>query len=534
MLPLPTSDLSFEQIITGKYLYADKSMFAHHLVAGHPPYQITRPEKFGKSLFVDTLIQVLLGRRELFKGLWIDDADYDWEPSPVLYFNFEQLENHSAKAFENSLVLNLSNTAAAHKIAVHSKEPTAIFKSIIEGFHHKNKKSKIAVIIEGYETAVARQLDKEPISSKIWDYLRELYVVLDDPEVISFPFLIGEYVFQTNHTKVGLNFFDVSLEEKFNSICGFTPEEFDLHFSKHLDHALKELKSKDLIASKANAADLREMLFDWYGGYCWDTTNKVLNPYSVLNFFKHHKFESFWYKEARQLSPVFLNSKTLEIDKLMTKKRFISFNTNCIYPKTPIYSTVLFQHGYLAIDHADKSDHKNPEKLFFPNLEVGAALIPVLTGMPQVDVDPMELYIPAKALYKALLAKNGPGVAEAFSQIAAIYPESAGNIPGHYYKTLIDFALGLVGACFKDPPEKSDIFEYIMRVDEFSYILLRYREVEPDDSERLRESWGKKFIRRFIQLTLDLPVPQRKISLAGVTIDYFPGEQKIEVDIDEL
>lgn len=81
--PLPAGIATFRKIVENGYLYVDKTEYLYNLVYSGGVYFVSRPRRFGKSLFVSTLEEIFLGNRKLFAGLWIDDADYDWQPHPV-------------------------------------------------------------------------------------------------------------------------------------------------------------------------------------------------------------------------------------------------------------------------------------------------------------------------------------------------------------------------------------------------------------------------------------------------------------------
>ncbi|HHI96738.1 MAG TPA: hypothetical protein ENJ96_02700, partial [Thermodesulfatator atlanticus] len=87
-LKLPVGIQSFEVIRTEGYYYVDKTPFVKKLVDEGKYYFLSRPRRFGKSLFLDTLRQAFLGRRELFKGLYLENK-WDWsEKYPVVYISF--------------------------------------------------------------------------------------------------------------------------------------------------------------------------------------------------------------------------------------------------------------------------------------------------------------------------------------------------------------------------------------------------------------------------------------------------------------
>lgn len=74
-LPLNLSD--FEQLITGGYIYVDKTRYIYNLVQDTKFHFLSRPRRFGKSLLVSTLEKLFKGEKELFNNLWISQSDYD-------------------------------------------------------------------------------------------------------------------------------------------------------------------------------------------------------------------------------------------------------------------------------------------------------------------------------------------------------------------------------------------------------------------------------------------------------------------------
>ena len=85
---LPIGIQTFSKLREGGFIYVDKTAFIEPLVKGGGYYFLSRPRRFGKSLFLSTLQSYCEGRRDLFKGLALDSADVDWTPSPVLHFDF--------------------------------------------------------------------------------------------------------------------------------------------------------------------------------------------------------------------------------------------------------------------------------------------------------------------------------------------------------------------------------------------------------------------------------------------------------------
>lgn len=87
MLNLPVSLQSFKNIREFNCLYVDKTKYAHDLIVQNLSFFLSRPRRFGKSVFVSTLKEILLGKKELFKGLWIEKSDYSWSPYGVIHLD---------------------------------------------------------------------------------------------------------------------------------------------------------------------------------------------------------------------------------------------------------------------------------------------------------------------------------------------------------------------------------------------------------------------------------------------------------------
>ncbi|MDR0355695.1 MAG: AAA family ATPase, partial [Deltaproteobacteria bacterium] len=103
MKDLPIGITDFAEIRQDDYFYADKTRLLYELVRRKVPHFLSRPRRFGKSLLVNTLENILRGRRDLFKGLWIDGSDYDWTTYPVIKLQMNGMRNNSPQAMETSI-----------------------------------------------------------------------------------------------------------------------------------------------------------------------------------------------------------------------------------------------------------------------------------------------------------------------------------------------------------------------------------------------------------------------------------------------
>ena len=106
MQPIATDTSDFEDLRKQGLTYVDKTAYFHRLITtrGRKFYFIARPRRFGKSLGVTTLRSIFLGHREFFKGLAIDQTDYDWKPHAVIHFNWGRVDPSSVENFDKTFV----------------------------------------------------------------------------------------------------------------------------------------------------------------------------------------------------------------------------------------------------------------------------------------------------------------------------------------------------------------------------------------------------------------------------------------------
>jgi len=117
MKKISTSISTFADLIGYGCLYVDKTMYIHELVS-EPKGQffLSRPRRFGKSLTVSTLDALFRGRRDLFKGLYIDSTSYDWKEYPVIHIDFSALDMSSLKALREDLLQVLQEIASGYGV----------------------------------------------------------------------------------------------------------------------------------------------------------------------------------------------------------------------------------------------------------------------------------------------------------------------------------------------------------------------------------------------------------------------------------
>ena len=83
----PLGIQTFSEIVKGNYFYADKTAIVYQLAHYAKFHFLSRPRRFGKSLFVSTLKAYFEGKKELFKGLAIEQMEKEWTAYPVIHLD---------------------------------------------------------------------------------------------------------------------------------------------------------------------------------------------------------------------------------------------------------------------------------------------------------------------------------------------------------------------------------------------------------------------------------------------------------------
>ena len=92
---LPIGIQDFEKLRTDNYLYIDKTAIIYKMVSTGSYYFLSRPRRFGKSMLISTLKAYFLGKRELFKGLAIENLETEWKKHPVLHLDLNTCITYS-------------------------------------------------------------------------------------------------------------------------------------------------------------------------------------------------------------------------------------------------------------------------------------------------------------------------------------------------------------------------------------------------------------------------------------------------------
>ncbi len=363
----------FSEVIGNNCIYVDKTETIYKLINSSSYYFLSRPRRFGKSLLANTMKELFLGNKELFKGLWIEDK-WNWEQTyPVIKISFSEMP-YAKLGLEAAIDDSLENLAVANNIEYSKTTNGGKFKELIIKL---SAKAQVAIIIDEYDKPIIDYLDDLDKANENKVILKNFYSVLKDSDkYIKFLFITG--VSKFSHVSIFSdlnNLIDITIDENYSQIVGWTKEELEKYFPDYLAGVAE--KYKDIFP------DIMPEIKRWYNGYSWDGTTTVHNPVSIMNLFQKKEFSNYWFATG---TPTFL-MKLIEKQKLIAFDIENSFTSNDLLDKydfTKInFNSLLFQTGYLTIK--SKSLRTRRIVLDYPNQEVAESFTKNILNIQTFD-----------------------------------------------------------------------------------------------------------------------------------------------------
>ncbi|HOJ98951.1 MAG TPA: AAA family ATPase, partial [Termitinemataceae bacterium] len=178
---LPIGLQTFSQLVTEQYYYVDKTPFVHKVLLKGKFFFLSRPRRFGKSLFLDTLAEALSGNRELFKGLYLYDK-YDFTPYPVIRLSFgsgdyKKLQEELATAFTIMFTENYRRLKLPMPDLASFQNPKLALTNLILAASERYE-APVAVLIDEYDKPILDNLSRPEVAREARDILKNLYSVL--------------------------------------------------------------------------------------------------------------------------------------------------------------------------------------------------------------------------------------------------------------------------------------------------------------------------------------------------------------------
>ena len=389
---LPIGTQSFEKLRRDGFLYIDKTSFIWRLIQSSNPYFLSRPRRFGKSLFLSTLATYFLGQKELFKDLYLEKAEEEqavfeqraaWEAYPVLYLDFNTGNYIESDELGMNLNGHLCKWEKLYGVEPSEQNFALRFAGVITRACQQTGK-QVVILVDEYDKPLLQTMGgNEELNEHYRNTLKAFYSVIKTcDQYIRFAFLTGV----TKFSKISIfsdlnNLEDISLRNDYAGICGITEQELEQNFEPEIE----ALSIAEGLTRSKTLATLKKQ----YDGYLFAKAGvNVYNPFSLLSAFKAKDFGSYWFstgtptflvnylKEAHYFIPdldgnVELNESGLETYRAVTENAL----------------PILFQSGYLTIIGYIKEARLY--KLGFPNDEVRYGflenLLPAYSSLPLGD-----------------------------------------------------------------------------------------------------------------------------------------------------
>ena len=384
MRPLATDTHDFPALRRDGKIYVDKTMFIHRLIAGNDTklFFMSRPRRFGKSLTISALKAIFSGRRELFKGLYIDGTDWKWEKYPVIHFEFNDVTTTSLEEFEKDLADHVENRlreagyAYDNTKSAHYNFGMAITELAAKCRKDGNEKGGVVILIDEYDAPVGHALDDIDFAEKVHERLSAVYSQMKNRTGdIKFLFMTGVSKFTRLSVFSALsNLVDVSQDTEYATMFGYTEEELSANFEEHLrEHARIMGKPYD---------EYRAEMKWWYNGFRFakEDPTTVYNPISIALTLKRKQkdFSATWATTGRpsMLMNYLKREDVAGIDYMdITEVTEDEFDVAELRNLRPV--AMLFQSGYLTIKGYDDGLYK----LGVPDEEVRRDLAKTVTGV---------------------------------------------------------------------------------------------------------------------------------------------------------
>ena len=429
---LPIGIQTFCEIREDNCYYVDKTAYIGRLVAEGKHYFLSRPRRFGKSLFLDTLKELFEGNEPLFEGLAIHER-WDWSVRhPVLRIDFSSGNFKELGDLHKDVMEQLD--AIESEVSVRSSYDTARgrFRHLIQMLHQQIGQ-RVVVLIDEYDKPILDALEVPEVARANRDYLRGLYSTIKFGDAhLKFSFLTGVSKFSKVSLFSGLNNLkDITLDPRYSAVCGYTEADLDAVFAP-------ELPGLD-----------REEVRRWYNGYNWLGEEAVYNPFDVLLLFDRRQFGAYWFETG---TPTFLletllarGISALALDDMLGSEELLSaFDVDHIATEA-----LLFQTGYLTIRRTEPRGGRMYYRLGYPNREVqqslNESLLNHLTGNPSRQAEH------SARLYDLLLVNDFDGLEMLFKAFFASIPyqwqtnNEIANYEGYYASVFYSYfaSLGL-------------------------------------------------------------------------------------------
>lgn len=364
----PLGIQTFSEIRNRNMLYVDKTAYVYRLASSGKFFFLSRPRRFGKSLLVSTFQSYFEGKKELFKGLAIEQLEHEWNEYPVLHFDMSGGKHMNKEQLNRYLLYILKSNEKRFGVNTDSTDPNIRLSNLINSIYHQTGK-QVVVLIDEYDAPLLDVVHHEEYLGTLRQIMRNFF----SPLKLSEPYL--RFVFITGITKFSQlsifselnNIKNISMDEPYAGICGITKDELLTQMSNDIDM----LAAKLSLTREETINQLKEN----YDGYHFTIPGPdVFNPYSLLNCFADGKLNAYWFASG---TPTYLIEMMRKFDMMPANiGQDIEADKGDFDAPTETLTTImplLYQSGYLTIKkYTPETDLYT---LGIPNKEIRVGLL---------------------------------------------------------------------------------------------------------------------------------------------------------------
>ena len=428
---LPIGIQTFREVREDNCYYVDKTAYIRRLLNEGKHFFLSRPRRFGKSLFLDTCKELFESNEPLFEGLYIHDR-WDWSiRHPVLRLDFSSGTYQGPDDLREEMAAQLNALEEEAEIIPRADDTApARFRRLMKVLHERTGQ-RVAVLIDEYDKPILDALEVSEVARANRDYLFGLYATIKDSDAhIWFSLLTGVHKFTMAGPFSGLNnLIDITLDSRYSAICGYTDADLDSVFAP-------ELPGLD-----------RDQIRAWYNGYGWLGDEKVYNPFDILLLFDRREFGAYWFETGTSTFLVETLFKrqvsSLELGNMLCSSELLStFNVDDMATEA-----LLFQTGYLTITEEKNLGGMRLHRLGYPNREVRQSLNESL--LRYLVQDSTQQMANSVRLYRLLEANDFVGLETLFHAFFASIPyewytnNDFARYEGYYASVFYSYFAGL-------------------------------------------------------------------------------------------
>ena len=367
----PVGIQTFSEIRERNYIYVDKTQYLADFIGnGYKYIFLSRPRRFGKSLFASMIHSYYEGRKELFEGLAISKKERDWTCHPVLHFDMSAAKHMDVAMLEEYLDYMLRPYEKLYGIEEETdKKPNIRFANIVKAaYEHTHQ--KVVLIIDEYDAPLLDVVHEEQNLAALRRIMQNFYSPIKSLD----PYF--EFVFLTGITKFSQlsifselnNLYNISMYDQYSAICGISSDELHTQMLQDVERLAEHLH--------ISVDDTFALLKKKYDGYHFsENSEDVYNPFSLIKAIASQKIGNYWFESGTPTYIIKLLQK-YNVSLRDVSGRDASVEEFDISPEnmtTALPLPLLYQSGYLTIKHYDPMF--GVYTLAYPNEEVEMGMV---------------------------------------------------------------------------------------------------------------------------------------------------------------